>query len=356
MKSVRPKVRIGVIGCGRVAREHHLPSLKRIPSAEVAACFDPDKDRMTGLAGNFSIPRCCDSAASLLHDPEIDAVCILTPTPSHRDLGLAALEAGKHLFMEKPLALTREDCLLLAEKSRKTDRKTMVCFNLRWHRLIRQAERLITSGLVGEIKAVQSLYSHYRDGGKAPDWHRRLSLGGGVTFNESIHHFDLWRFLLKQEVEDVSAIHTSSEHYEDETSIINARLSGGAFATAVNTFRTGPANELEILGTEGRLVVNLYRFDGLKFYPKSSYPGSASARIQDVVRFLGNLGSALTGISRGGGFAETFVLAWHHFLDAILEDRGTQCTFEDGAAAVLTALAAIESFTCERRVAVNKGR
>jgi predicted dehydrogenase len=342
-RSIR-HVKIGLIGCGRVAREHHLPSLKRVPGAEIFAVTDIDLEKAAGIAKIYSIPHVYPSYNDLLSDPRIEGVGVLTPTASHHEIGLAALGAGKHLFLEKPLALSRLACDQLIEAARKSGKKTMTCFNLRWHRLIREALAVIDSGRVGDIKAVTSKYTHFRNIATAQKWHKQLEFGGGVSFNENIHHFDLWRFLLKKEIEEVFAFHRESDFYKDETSLVSARLEEDILASCFGSMKTSPESELVIFGTDGRLSVNLYRFDGLDFLPSTAYPGSTGYRVRSILQSLGKVPSLLAANRYGGGFAETFYFAWEHFIRCVTEDREPECSFEDGRQAVLTALAVVESF------------
>lgn len=353
MNSNRRTLRVGLIGCGKVAEEHHLPSLQLVSNVKVVALADQNEEKLDHLSRKYNIRRRYNNSNDLLADPEIDAIGVLTPTSSHCEIGVAALNAGRHVFLEKPLALSRIECDRLVEASRDTGKTKMICFNLRWHRLIVEAKRLVTSGVLGEIQVIRSIYTHYREGIGAPDWHRKLHLGGGVTFNESIHHFDLWRFVLDREVVEVHAFHNPSKQYEDETSVVGARLSGGVLGTIVNTFKTSPTSEIEILGSKGRLCINLYQFDGLRFYPYTIYPGSLNYRLKGLFKSIGQLAGFVPTMRRGGSFNETFVHAWDHFVDSALADRPATCTFEDGRRAVLITLAAVSSFQSERAVLVS---
>lgn len=353
MKQMNNTLRIGLIGCGRVAQERHLPSLNRVSGAEITAVADSDFEKAVSLAKTYSIPKRYQSYNELLADPQVEAVGILTPTDSHHEIGMAALRAGKHVFLEKPQALSRLDCDQLADAARESGKKTMTCFNLRWHRLIRKAKAFIETGQLGDIKAVTSKYTHYRDTRTAQPWHKQLNLGGGVTFNESVHHFDLWRFLLNRDVEEVFAFHKTSDFYKDETSLINARLEGGIVANCFSSLRTSPESELVIFGSEGRLGVNLYCFDGLSYMPATAYPGSIKHRVKSTLQSLGQFPSFLSAMRQGGGFAETFYFAWDHFVRCVIEDRDPGCSFDDGRQAVLTALASVESFRTEKMIRVD---
>jgi predicted dehydrogenase len=230
----------------------------------------------------------------------------------------------------------------------------MTCFNLRWHRQVRKAKTFIEAGRLGDITAVLSKYTHYRNPETAQIWHKKLSFGGGVSFNESVHHFDLWRFILGKEVEEVYAFHRDTDHFEDETSIISARLEDGILASCFNTFRTSPACDLEIVGTKGRLFLDLYRFDGFNFSPSTAYPGSISCRVKSILQSIRQSPEAFSAMRKGGGLAETFDFAWDHFVRCVIEDREPECSFDDGRQAVLTALAVVESFSTGRMTRVDE--
>jgi predicted dehydrogenase len=336
-------IRLGIIGCGRVAEERHLPPLLRMPEVRVVATADPDAARSARLADRLGAPLRLSDYRAVLDRSDVDAVAILTPTQSHAEIGIAALDAGKHVLVEKPLALSLAECDRFIASAARSPCKVVVGFNLRWHRLVRRAREFLDTGALGRVKAIRSAYTHDRSGETAPAWHRRLELGGGVVFNESVHHFDLWRLFAGCEVEQVFSISIPSAWYEDETNAIAARMAGGVLATGIFTFRTGPTSEVEIYGENGRLCLSLYRFDGLEFFPTSMYPGDLGHRLMRTVAALGSLPRAVAVARRGGDFQATFDGLWRHFIDCILHDLPSQCTLEDGRNGLCVALAAIQS-------------
>jgi predicted dehydrogenase len=344
MKQKTGALRIGLIGCGRVAVEHHLPSLRKVANAEIVAVADTDYEKATLLAERHQIAACYGHPRDLLADKRVEAVGVLTPTSSHYQIGIAALQAGKHVFMEKPLALSRSECDQLIRAWRQSGKMAMTCFNLRWHRHVQKAKEIVASGRLGTIKGIISTYTHNRDIQNVQEWHKRQILGGGVTFNEGVHHYDLWRFLLEKDVCEAFAFQRGSAHFEDETSVFSGRLSNGILASCFSTFKTSPANEIQIIGTAGRLCIDLYRFDGWNFFPSSIYSGSIGHRLKRSLQNIGQCIEAVSAKCRGGGFAETFYHAWDHFVRCLREGKEPGCTFDDGRQAVLTALAAIESF------------
>ena len=346
-------IKLGLIGCGRVAEERHLPALRHLPDVRVVAVADTDAARMRTVADRFGVVHRFGDHRALLDQADVDAVGILTPTRSHAEISLAALDAGKHVLVEKPLALNRTECDRLTARSSDSPCKVVVGFNLRWHRLVRRARAFVETGALGRIKAIRSVYTHHRTGENAPAWHRKIELGGGVSFNEGVHHFDLWRYLLQAEVEQVFSFSRPSAHYEDETHVTSARLSSGVLATGVFTFQSSPNSEVEIYGESGRLYLSCYRFDGLEFFPNVTYPGDLADRLTKAVFALRELPQAVPIMRRGGDFAVTFQGLWRHFIDCILQDEAPECTLDDGTRALCIALAAMESASSGQPVRIT---
>lgn len=349
----QPKmIKVGLIGCGRVAAERHLPALRHLRDARVVALADTDAARMRAVADRLGVEHRFGDHRALLDHADVDAVGILTPTQSHVEISLAALDAGKHVLVEKPLALNRAECDRLMERSSDSPCKVVVGFNLRWHRLVRRARAFVETGALGRIKAIRSVYTHHRSGEDAPAWHRKTELGGGVSFNEGVHHFDLWRYLLSAEVEQVFSFSRPSAYYEDETHVTSACLSNGVLATGVFTFQSSPNSEVEIYGEAGRLYLSCYRFDGLEFFPNTTYPGDLMDRLKKAAFALCELPRAAPIMRRGGDFPATFQGMWRHFIDCVLQDEASECTLDDGTRALRIALAAMESASSGRPVRI----
>src|SRR5881392_670419 len=111
------KIRLGIIGCGGVTERHHLPALCRVRDIEVIALADIDSLRAERLGRRFNIGLHYPSYSDLLETTRIDAVAVCVPPQLHAEVALAALDHGKHVFIEKPLALSLSDCDTLAEQA-----------------------------------------------------------------------------------------------------------------------------------------------------------------------------------------------------------------------------------------------
>ncbi len=349
----KSKIRLGIIGCGKSARTIHLPALKHVNSIEVIAAADTNGRTLETVAEKFSIPGRFTDYRELLNRPDVDAVAVLTPPDSHMEIGLAAMKAGKHVFMDKPLAVDLDHCGILTEEARHAKVTTMLGFNFRWHRLLRRARDFIRSGGLGQIKAIQSVYTHWHPGTTAQPWHGKREYGGGVLHNDGVHHFDLWRFLLEREVSEIFSISTPSEFFDDETSAVTAWMDDNIIANGVFSFGSTPESIIDVYGSAGRLTISCYCFDGFRFLSNQTYAGSMAARIGKIVNTIKDLPEIIPALIKGGDFVCAYQDLWNHFADCIITGRQPDCTLEDGKKAVEIARAAIESVIGGRKTTIR---
>ena len=352
MADSRNKVKIGVIGCGWAGETLHLPALQSMHDAEVVALADIDQDRLNQVGEKFRIKNRYTDFRNLIENEEMGVVAVCVPASSHAEIALAALDADKHVFIEKPLALSVDEIELLIEKAKGSTSKTTVGFNLRCHRLVREARKIIREGSLGKIESIRTIWTsdvrHYRH---MPEWRNEREMGGGTLIEIGIHHFDLWRFLLECEVEEVYAMSRSSE-WEDEITTVNARMTNGAIASSVFSERTNNNNEIEIHGRNGRLLISCYAYDGLEFLPILSVPGTISGRLKKFVNTLKHLPKAASAIRNGGEFMASYRAEWQHFIHAIRNNAQAECALEDGMHAVKITLAATQSASLGKPVKV----
>jgi predicted dehydrogenase len=346
-------IRLGVIGCGKAASVLYLPVLTGHRRFRVAAAADVDAKRLHAVADRFRVERRFLDYRELLACEDIEAVAVVTPPPTHAEIGCAALAAGKHLFIEKPLAMTVAECDQLVEQAAGSSRVVLVGLNFRWHRLVRRAREHVRSGALGRIGVIRSVYTHWHPADTAQPWHSDRGLGGGVTFNDGVHHFDLWCFLLDCPVARIHAASRPSAGFDDDTCAVTAEMANGVLASGVFSFSTSPNSELEIFGDRGRLVVSCYEFDGLEFIPTSTFPGSIGRRLRRMASTIAFLREGLPNLRRGGDFVATYLHVWEHFADCVRNGATPACTLQDGRHAVQVALAALESIESGRPVDIK---
>jgi myo-inositol 2-dehydrogenase/D-chiro-inositol 1-dehydrogenase len=354
MVNTNRSLKLGLIGCGQVAEFKHLLVLQHLAGVEVVAVADIDTERLKDVADRYHITHRYSEVNALLAHPKLEAVAICVPPHLHTEMAIAVMKANKHLLIEKPLSLRLDDCDRLIENAQHCPAKIMVGFHMRWHRLIQRARAMIQQGILGTIESIRTVWnSPIRYDGSLPAWRYQRSSGGGALIEIGVHHFDLWRFLLESEVEEVFVM-SRYETQVDETATVTARMSNSALASAVFSERSGHDIEIEIYGRDGRLRISCLRFDGLEFYPASSTPGGARTRLRNMVHGLKEMPHGFLNRLPGGEYMDSYRREWQHFINAVQNDKPIGCTLEDGRRAVQIVLAATESASSGRLVNVNQ--
>jgi predicted dehydrogenase len=245
---------VGVIGCGQLAREVHVPILGRMRGAEVVGFADPDpaaRSEMALLAGSA---RGCADVEELLALSGLDAVIITAPSGLHAELTTAALRAGKHVYVEKPLATSVEAARRVVQIGQAGDRVAMVGLNYRFHRLYREARLLIGEGRLGRIVAARLAFTTSGGGG----WRADRQRGGGALLDLASHEVDLARFVLAEEVACVFATTRSVASAGDTVALALGMRSGTPVQIVVSLAACEEAS-LEVFGEAGRLSLSRYR-------------------------------------------------------------------------------------------------
>lgn len=336
-------IRVGLIGCGLTMRMKHMVVLPSVAGIEVVAACDVDERALQTAADEFHIARRYADAHALFADDGVDAVAICTPPDSHAELTLAALDAGKHVLVEKPLTLDVDECDRLIERARCSDRRVLVGHHMRHHRQILHARRQLKAGALGEVELVRAVWSHplrlVRD---LPSWRGERATGGGSLIEEGVHLFDLWACLGGAGVEEVYAA-SRSPRWPDETVTLSARLANGVLISAMLSEVSGCDLEVEIYGRKGRLRLACLRWDGIETFMGEEVPGGLKSSLGRIARSLAMLPQGAMRGRRGGDYMLSYREQWVHFVDMVANGAPSACTLEDGRHAVQVALAAVES-------------
>lgn len=188
------KLRVGIIGAGRVGIDWHLPDVREA-GGEVVALADAVPGRAARFAAQHGVPNAYDDPLALMHAPEVDLVAICTPPVAHEALALAAIEAGKYVYLEKPPAMNEAEMQRIAEAAAAVDRPMMVGSNNIYHHEIQALKRWIDAGTLGQVYAIEGekiIRRSIRQG-----WHRVKAIaGGGVAYDSTAHRIDLVLYLL----------------------------------------------------------------------------------------------------------------------------------------------------------------
>lgn len=256
-------LRIGIVGLGRLGQRHAQNLAQKIPNASVVAACSPVADECAWAQSALGIQHVYNDYAELLAHPALDAVFLVTPTSMHADQIILALQAGKHVFCEKPLSLDLADCLgVEAEAARHPQLKVMIGFVRRFDASYRDAYQKIQDGLIGKPYLIRSQTCDQND----PNgfFVRFSATSGGIFLDCSVHDIDLVRWLLgnpepqRVYASGTNAIHSALEQYQDvDNGLATVEFSDGRIATfmASRTMAHGHETLTEIFGTDGRLTV-----------------------------------------------------------------------------------------------------
>src|SRR5688572_21226252 len=202
-------VRYGIIGCGAIGQRRHIPECAANPDSKLAALADPVKDRVEELGRKYEARPYTDYK-ELLRSPDIDAVVIAGPNSLHAAQTIEALNAGKHVLCEKPMATTREDAKAMMATAQKNNKYLMIGLNQRLMPPHVRAKEILDSGRLGKVLSFRTAFKHPGpegwsvDGGKS--WFfRKGEAFMGVTGDLGVHKADLMRWLLGQEFAEVSS-------------------------------------------------------------------------------------------------------------------------------------------------------
>jgi len=344
-----------MVGCGRAAFRHHLGILKRLPGVKLLAIADTTPDRVNHAARLFRIPHSCADVHELVRVPGIDVVAVAVPIQLHAEVAGTAVASGKHVYIEKPITLSLDDCDRLMKQVRQSSCQATTGFNMRWYRNVRRARAIVRSGAIGRPMLLESAFHTGTDfPGSTPEWRRQLEPHGGIFFERAVHHVDAWRFILDAEIESVYA-RTGQGAHRDLCALLTASLDNGTQAAGFFASHTSVGNEVHVYGDAGSVHVACHRFDGFALYGKGRpRPGTAADRLRRLGAFTGGLPRALWLASRGGEWNRSYETSWRHFLEAVRHDRTPDVTLEDGRQSLRVALAALESARTGAPVALSE--
>jgi predicted dehydrogenase len=262
-------MRVGIIGCGGVAERHIIP-LRRLTGVEIVGVADLDEYKGREIARCHGIRNVYRDAESLLREQRPDVVHILTPPQSYKDLSIQAMEAGCHVFVEKPLALNVEEADEMIAASQHHGVTLGVCHNLLFEPAVLKAKELVERGQLGKVVGVQTFYRAFSGIiSRKKEWLYKLP---GGPIHEPIPHFVYlhMEFLGNVQVLAAQAKTTGSDNLtpsEDVWAMMEGETGLGSMAISTSTkpFR----NFLTIHGTEMSVHLDLlnntlikYRSDG----------------------------------------------------------------------------------------------
>lgn len=248
-------IRVGVAGTGAVSQLVHLPLLSGRTDVVVSAVSDADEPKARTIANRFGVERVLTDDG-LLDDPDVAAILVCTPNHLHEVQAVAALEAGKHVLVERPLALTSAGCRRVLEAAEAADRHVMVGMNHRYRPDVAALRAFVEGGELGAIYAARVAWMNRMVPLRRTTWRQRPEeAGGGALMDLGVQSLDLALWLLGHpRVKRVSAIFRRDEfEVEDAATLLAETEEGLALSVEVSWSFFAPEDRhyARVLGSEG---------------------------------------------------------------------------------------------------------
>lgn len=325
------KLRIGVIGAGRIGKLHANNLASRVPNAELAAISDVYEPAAKELAEKLGVPAYYNDYHKILEDPAIDAVFICSSTDTHSPISMEAARAGKHIFCEKPIDHDIDKIRPVLEAVKKAGVRYQVGFNRRFDRNFKHVRDVVQAGGIGDVQIVKVTS---RDPEAPPLSYVKVS--GGIFVDMTIHDFDMVRYLSGSEVEEVSAVGACLVNPEIgkagdvDTCIITLKFANGALGVIDNSRQAvyGYDQRIEVFGSKGCITA-----DNETPNNTTLYTADAVTKEKPLWFFLER-------------YNDAFIAEECAFVESCLNGTDTVVGAFDGLQPVLIAIAAKES--CEK--------
>ena len=254
-------VRWGIIGAGGIARRRTIPALNLISNAQVTAVMDKNEQVLEELREEFGIEYGYTQEAQILENPDVDAVYIASPVAFHKDQARRVLDAGKHLLIEKPVAMDGRETKELSDYAAGKGLCAGVGMLMRFHGGHMRIKELLREGILGDIVSCRAQLTCWFPKMEG-NWRQIKAIsGGGALMDMGIHCIDLLRYLLDDEVEKVCGMadhRTFDYEVEDSVSAVLRMHKGAACYIDANFNIPDDAAHcpLEIYGTKGSVIAS----------------------------------------------------------------------------------------------------
>lgn len=263
-------INIGVLGCGKIAQTRHIPEYAANEDVNIIGFYNPTSSRAEDMAEKYG-GKVFLTPEELLADPSIDAVSVCAANYAHARLSIAALEAGKHVLCEKPMAVTMDDCMAMISAAKAAGKRLMIAQNQRLNRAHVLAKEMIAGGKIGKVITFRTAFGHGGPEtwsitpGKNTWFFDKKRAAMGAMADLGIHKTDAVRFMLGQDVVRTTARLATLDKRGEDGSLIGVddnaiciyEMDGGAIGTmtASWTYYGAEDNSTIFYGTEGILRI-----------------------------------------------------------------------------------------------------
>ncbi|HUT47096.1 MAG TPA: Gfo/Idh/MocA family oxidoreductase [Sedimentisphaerales bacterium] len=334
------KLGVGIIGCGAVAEEY-VKAFKKDERSEIRALVSRNRGNAERYRDRYDLDCAIETdAAEMLRRKDTDIAVVCTPHNQHTKYAVAAAEAGKHIIIEKPVAITLEDMRKQQEAVKKAGVKTLVSFVLHWNPLLMIIDRLITQGVFGNIFMVEVDYMHRIWMTADQKWYASRQHSGTAILTGGCHAIDALRWFARSEVRQVCACQVKTENPIEYpgTISVNVEFEDGKIGRSTTTFDAQMPYRFNIgvYGTEGTIRNN-------KIFAPKLFPGQNDfMKIPCILPDSPDVAH------------HPFVGEVSHLLDCIIEDKQPYPDLEDAAQTHAVCFAADLSAESGRPVTISE--
>jgi myo-inositol 2-dehydrogenase/D-chiro-inositol 1-dehydrogenase/scyllo-inositol 2-dehydrogenase (NAD+) len=325
-------MRFCVIGTGRAGLVHARNLKTRIAGAELAALCDADPNALEQVGRELEVGALYQDYRDALGRDDVDAVVVVTPTFLHGRIAGAAAEAGKHVFLEKPMAVSIDECRQILSAVEKAGVNLQIGFMRRFDARFLEAKRILDSGELGRVMLIKSTG---RGPGLPPPWIYDVDSSNGILAEVNSHDFDSVRWLAGS---DLTRVYAEAGNFKCpgvkdqyprfyDNAVVSLRLANGALGTIDGSCpcHYGYDARVEILCDSGMLQIGSAQQHGLTRIHRD---GTVTGK---TVKSWRNL------------FRDAYVAELEHFVECIRDDTQPRVTGHDGLKAVEAVVAANES-------------
>ena len=338
----------GFIGTGRHPDTKIVPAMAAVDGAKLVGAYSRDMGRAEGFSSRHGLLAAYDSVDALLQDSRVDAVFVSSPNSLHAEHTIAAARAGKHVLVEKPMAVSVAEAQEMVDVCRTSGVTLGVAFQLRTHPAHQEVRRLVGDGTLGAIpmaqaqwgtRAVRGVVDVPARTGLSAWWDDPELIGHASTMmGTGVHAIDLLHYILRQPVVEVAAISDgqSEEKPLEQAAVLSLRFQGGTIGTMCCGRRMPDSrNDVVVYGTSGRAIASDSLWEAMQ--------GGLEV-VSDTVNLTRSYDPDPLGLFR---------LQTQAFGSAVEEGVSPPATGEDGLRVVQVTSAMIESATTGRTVRIE---
>lgn len=333
-------MKVGVIGCGKIAQVRHIPEYLENENSQLVGFCDFNLKRAEDLAKRYG-GTAYNSAQELLEDHEIEAVSICVANEEHAKISIQALNYGKHVLCEKPMAMNIGECRAMVEAAGKNGRQLMIGQSQRFAKAHVKAKELLSQGAIGDVLSFRTIFGHsgpenWGIDGKTNNWFfDKTKAGMGAMADLGIHKTDLIQFLLDQKITAVQARLVTLDKRDsagkqievDDNAVCIYTLESGAVGTmsASWTYYGAEDNSTVIYGTEGMM----------KIYADPEYSLVITTRTGEIIKYVIDQIQTNANQTRSGVIDA--------FVEALVTDREVPASGREVLQAMKVVFACVES-------------